>query len=241
MEKEEPHVERRYRGVMEPAGLTCYSVVIGESDLYICTRGDLSRRARESLAAQRADLESYLEKHLPFGTSFRPIPVDSEAPEIAADMARAAGEFDVGPMASVAGAIAQHVGTDLLEHSDSVIVENGGDIFVAGGGARKIRLFAGGDSPAIDIIVTDTPRGIGVCTSSATVGPSVSLGQADAVTVLGPTATDADAAATAIGNIVLSAEDIQGALEWASGFEDVHGVVIVADGAVGAWGDVELA
>jgi ApbE superfamily uncharacterized protein (UPF0280 family) len=233
-------MERAYRWVMEPAGLTCYQVVIGESDLYVCTRGDLKDKAGQSLDSHRGELESYLEKHFSFGTSFRPVPAAGEAPGMLREMARAAQIFDVGPMASVAGAIAQYVGTDMLKHSPEVIVENGGDIFLAGGGKRRVRIFAGASSPAVHVTIVDTVDGVGLCTSSATVGPSVSLGEADAVTVLAGTATVADAAASAIGNIVQCADDIQRALEKASGYPEILGAVIVAAGSVGAWGAVEL-
>jgi len=93
----------------------------------------------------------------------------------------------------------------------------------------------------VDIIIEDRPGGVGLCTSSAKVGPSVSLGEADAVTVLSPTATLADAAATAIGNRVVSQEDISGALEMATGYDEVLGVVVIAGGSVGVWGEIEVA
>ena len=236
----EQYEAREYRAVMEPGGLTCCSVVLGESDLYVCTRRDASARATESLAAHREELESYLAKHLDYGTSFRPVPVDRRAPAIVRSMAEAAELFDVGPMAAVAGAIAQFVGTDLLEVSSEVIVENGGDIFLAGGGERNVRIFSGAGFPPFDILVEDTPQGIGLCTSSATVGPSISLGAADAVTVLATTATLADAAATAIGNRVLRQGDIEKGLESASEMDGVHGAVIVLQGSIGAWGELQL-
>ncbi|HEY5494370.1 MAG TPA: UPF0280 family protein [Candidatus Anoxymicrobiaceae bacterium] len=233
--------ERAYRAVMEPQGLRCFCLKIGESDLYVCTAGDTLEVARASLERHRAELESYLASHSTFGTSFKPVPAASGAPEIVADMAAAGEAFGVGPMASVAGAIAQWVGSDLLAGSSEVIVENGGDIFLAGGGRRRIRIFAGADSRDVDIIVQDSAGGIGVCTSSATVGPSVSFGAADAVTVIAPTATIADAAATAIGNVVLRPRDIEAGLEMASSFEDVDGAVIMLQGSMGAWGKVEIA
>jgi ApbE superfamily uncharacterized protein (UPF0280 family) len=240
MSNEGSNIERAYRGVMEPAGLTCYEVAIGESDLYVCTRGDHADEARQSLTSHRSELESYLEKHLSFGTSFRPVPASGDAPEIVCEMIAAAEVFDVGPMASVAGAIAQYVGADLLEHCPEVIVENGGDIFLAGGGKRQVRIFAGASSPPVHVTVKDSANGVGLCTSSATVGPSISLGEADAVTVLAGTATTADAAASAIGNMVRSADDIEGALEKASGYSQILGVVIVVGGSIGAWGSLEL-
>lgn len=237
---DEPYVERVYRAVMEPEGLTCYSVVQGESDLYVCTTGDLSAEAAESLEEHRGHLEAYLRAHFDFGTSFRPIPVDSEAPAIVKEMADAAAAFDVGPMASVAGAVAQFVGTDLLRGSSEVIVENGGDIFLAGGGTRAVRIFAGARSAGVDISFEDAPGGVGLCTSSATVGPSVSLGAADAVTVLARTATIADAAATAIGNRVVRPENIEEGLGMGREAEDVYGVVILLQGSVGIWGNLQM-
>ena len=225
---------------MEPEGLNCYRVAIGESDLYVCTVGDLKARARESLAARRGELEGYLAKHPYFGMSFQPVPTAGDAPDIVKDMARASERFNVGPMASVAGAIAQYVGRDLLELSGQVIVENGGDLFLAGGRARTVRVFSGGGVPAVDVKVEDLPEGLGLCTSSATVGPSVSLGGADAVTILAPTATLADAAASALGNMVHSPEQIEEVLEKASALPQVLGIVVAIGGSVGIWGNLEV-
>lgn len=235
MSGEDRYVERAYRAVARPVGLTCYGVVIGESDLWVCTRGDLSALARRSLAGHRAGLEAYLGVHPAFGTSFRPVPAAGEAPAMVSDMARAAEAFGVGPMAAVAGAVAQHVGMDLLERSAEVIVENGGDLFLAGGGERAVRVFGGAGAPSFDVRVEAPAEGVGLCTSSAKVGPSVSLGRAEAVTVLARTATLADAAATAIGNRVRGADDIAGALAAAESHPDVMGAAVVAGGSVGVW------
>jgi ApbE superfamily uncharacterized protein (UPF0280 family) len=238
---DEPYIERVYRAVMVPAGLNCYSLVIGESDLYVCTEGDTAARALESLARHRAALEEYQAKHVSFGTSFKPVPAASDAPDIVVDMTAAAESCDVGPMASVAGAIAQYVGTDLLAASRRVIVENGGDVFLAGEYPNLRRPSAGAGSPPVDILVEDTQEGVGLCTSSATVGPSVSLGATDAVSVLATTATLADAVATAIGNMVLCPGDIGKGLERASSIDGVRGAVIMLQGSMGAWGRVEIA
>src|SRR5450759_3348809 len=201
---DEPYSERIYRAVIEPAGLSCYSVVIGESDLYICTQKNHSAEAGESLMRHRAGLEEYLARHLTFATSFKTV------------------------------AVAQFVGTDLLGLSGRVIVENGGDLFLAGGGPTKVRIFAGAGSPGVDVLVEDAPEGVGLCTSSATVGPSISLGAADAVTVLARTATLADAAATAIGNVVLVPDDIENGLQMASRLDGVSGEVVLLQGSMGA-------
>lgn len=240
MDSVEPYIERRYRGVMEPAGLTCYRVVESESDLYVCTLGDLGAIAARSLSSHRAGLERYLTAHPSFGASFTPVPAASGAPGIVSEMAEAAERFGVGPMAAVAGAFADHVGRDLLVTSEEVIVENGGDLFLAGGKKRRVRVFAGEGRPTLHLMVEDTPEGVGLCTSSAGVGPSVSLGIADAVTVLADTAALADAAATALANRVRSAGDVGRVLEMASGFPGVRGVVVMAGEVLGARGGLEI-
>jgi uncharacterized protein len=232
---------RGYRAEVTPTGLDCYRVALGESDLYVCTLGRLEEEAAISLATHRKELEEYLKAHVSFGTSFRPVPAAGDPPAIVIDMAAVAEFYDVGPMASVAGAVAQFVGMDLLESSGEVIVENGGDLFLAGTGTRNVRVFAGQDAPEVNLKLQCRPGGAGLCTSSASIGPSVSLGNTEAVTVLAGTATLADAAASAIGNRVLGPDDIPGALEFAKGLESVEGVLVIAGGSVGIVGDLELA
>jgi ApbE superfamily uncharacterized protein (UPF0280 family) len=155
----------------------------------------------------------------------------------AADLAR------VGPMAAVAGAIAHFVGHELLRYSDQIIVENGGDVFMKSIKTLKVSIFAG-TSPlsnrvAIKVHPEKTP--LGACTSSGTVGHSLSFGRADAVTVLSRSTALADAVATSIGNIVKGKQDIGRGVDHARKTRGVSGVIIIVDDRLGSWGDIELA
>jgi len=237
---ESTYISREYRKIISPKGLICYRVSIRESDLYVCTKSDLRDLAFHSLERYRTDLEIYIETHPNFALSFKPLPATASAPSIVLEMTRAAERFDVGPMACVAGAIADFVGRDLLDESDEVIVENGGDIFSAGEKERTVRVFAGRANPLFHLNIADTKSGVGICTSSASVGPSVSLGIADAVTVVADTGALADAAATFLGNMIHSAEDIQKALEKSSEYPEIRAVVIVAGEKIGIRGEVQL-
>jgi len=148
----------------------------------------------------------------------------------------------VGPMAAVAGAIAEAVGSELAALSQEVIVENGGDIYLKSLKQRLIGIYAG-KSPltgrvGLEIEGEDTP--LGICTSSGTVGHSLSYGQADAVIVLSPSTVLADAAATAIGNRILKSEDIPGGIEFARSIGGLKGIVIILGEQVGVWGKVKL-
>ena len=233
---------RTYRHSIKDTGLVSFTAVVKETDLYIRAHSDLTREALAAINEYRLPLEDYIRRHPLFLHSLEPVEVEPDAPPIVKLMAAAALQANVGPMAAVAGAFAELVGGKLLEHSPEVIVENGGDIFIKTDRKRIIGIYAG-DSPlsdklGIEVEPVKTPQGI--CTSSGTVGPSLSLGLADAVVVLSRSAALADAAATAIGNRVKSADDITSALEHGQKITGVTGIVIIVGEKLGAWGDVEL-
>jgi len=157
-------------------------------------------------------------------------------------MVEAGKKAGVGPMASVAGAIAEFVGRELLAFSPEIIVENGGDIYLKSLTDRIVGVYAG-KSPftgkiGLEIKAKDTP--LGICTSSGTVGHSLSFGKADAVIVLSKSTILADAAATAIGNRVSESDDITGAIEFAEGIKGLKGLVIIKDDNIGLWGKVKI-
>jgi ApbE superfamily uncharacterized protein (UPF0280 family) len=233
---------RTYRRAVAPEGLVTFQVVVRETDLAISARRDLSTEAAQLVAEARADLESFISAYPRFAESFVPFEVPRDAPAIVSAMARAAKAAGVGPMAAVAGAMAEHVARGLAVHSDEVIVENGGDIFIVGATPRIVALYAGVEAgPArVGIAVTPEMLPCAVCTSSATVGPSVSLGSADAACVIASSGAVADAVASALGNRVHSGGDIERAMEAVRGVTGVLGCVVVIDGALGAWGAARL-
>jgi len=233
--------QRTYRRSMEPSGLTCFGVRARESDLYVCAERDLSDEAEDLLLRVRWDLESYVAKHPRFAESYVPVQVEVDAPAIVQQMARAAWRANVGPMAAVAGAVAEYVARGLAEYSGNVIVENGGDVYLVGDRERVVALWA--DQPGVDLIGLRIPAGmqpVAVCTSSAKVGPSLSFGSADAVTAIAHDGALADAVVTALANTVHSAEDIPRAVEAAQLVPGVFGVLATVEGHVGAWGNIHL-
>lgn len=234
---------RTYRHWVSDRGLVAFSVVVRETDLLIRARRDLTAEALQATKKLRSDLEQYIIANPHFQVSLEPLQVGKDAPPLVKDMAAAAERAGVGPMAAVAGAIAEAVGTELLRFSDEVIVENGGDIFIKSSEERLIGLYAGGSSltgkVAFAIQPGETP--LGICTSSGTVGHSLSFGKADAVVAFASSASLADAAATAIGNRVNTASDIQQALQFAQTIVGLRGVAIVKDDHLGLHGQIKLA
>ena len=233
---------RLYRRWVEGDDLVSFIVVIRETDLYIRAKENLRSKAIKRTQKYRTQIETYISYHPEFLTSFAPISVAEQAPEIIKNMADAGKAANTGPMAAVAGAIAEAVGHDLLVYSPEIIVENGGDIFLKTVKKRTIGIYAGesclSGKLALEILPEDTP--LGICTSSGTVGRSVSFGKADAITVLSPSTSLADAVATATGNLVKEADDIDEAIDFARRIPGVTGIMIIVGDKMGLWGKLRV-
>ena len=240
--KEDNYHPRNYRHWIDGTDLVSFHVTIKETDLYIRAASDLHRKALRIAQKYRYQIEGYIKKSSTFISSLEPVPMPEYAPDIVKEMIKAGSASGVGPMAAVAGAIAEAVGKELMTYSPEVIVENGGDIFLKIMQKRTVGIFAG-NSPltgklGIEIEAEDTP--LGICTSSGTVGHSLSYGKADAVVILSTSTALADAAATAIGNIVKDDADINKAIEFGRTINGLKGLVIIKDDKTGAWGEVKL-
>lgn len=191
------------------------------------------------IVRQRRILEGYIARHPEFRMSLEPLELPGDAPEVAQRMARAARRVGVGPMAAVAGAMAQCAAEAALKAgAREVIVENGGDIYLQAAGPLVIGLDTGasrlGGRLAFSLSAHETP--ISICSSSGKMGHSMSLGQCDLATVVARDAALADAAATEAANLVKTADDVNSALERIVGIEGIDGVLIVKDDRVGLAG-----
>lgn len=234
--------ERKYRNLIEGKDLISFQVKEAESDLYIRANQELSFYAQQMVSNFRKQIENYIYSYPLFKSTLLPYPQDKKAPEIIKSMIHATALCGVGPMASVAGAIAEFVGKELLNYSSEVIVENGGDIFIKSNRLRKVSIFAGSSpfSQRIILKIGTQENYIGVCTSSGKVGPSLSFGKADAVTVISDSVLLADAAATAVGNMIITWKDIEQGLIYAQKIKDVKGAVIIKNDKIGLWGDINF-
>ena len=235
--------EKVYRKLIKASGLARFEVIEKETDLLILANKDLYKQALASVRKIRKEIKEYSESHPRFAKAFTPQRAALNAPPIVKEMAKAGREAKVGPMAAVAGAIAEHVAKDLFRHSKEVIVENGGDIYLKIARPRKIGVFAG-KSPfteklSIELSPEDTP--LSICTSAGTLGHSFSFGKADAVVVTAKSGAIADATATAIGNRVKTADDIEKGLNFAKKIKGIKGVLIIKDDQLGAYGSIKLA
>lgn len=242
--KQRVYQERLYRKSLNLPDLVNFEIKIEETDLFICADKDLTAEVRPLLLKYRSQIKEYIKTDPAFLTSLRPIDIKPGAPSIVSGMAYTSRCAGVGPMAAVAGAIAEYIGLDLLAYTKELIIENGGDIFIKTNRTRVIGLYAGEESVfsnrlSIRIKPDQTP--LGVATSSGTVGHSLSFGMADSVTILSKSALLADAAATAVCNMVKEDTDVNRAVEFAKSIDGVSGVLIAIRDTLGVWGDVNLA
>jgi ApbE superfamily uncharacterized protein (UPF0280 family) len=234
---------RFYRSRQRAVEWVGFEVKYRETDLWIRAGRRLEKEAMDAVLDCRHQLESYISQSPKFLTSLTPLPDDPTAPPLVRCMLDAAARAGVGPMASVAGAIAQRVGQALKPLTESIIIENGGDCYLDVDEDIRVGVYAGPKSPFHDRLALKFPKErfpLGICTSSGTIGHSLSFGKADAVAVVSRNAALADAAATALGNMVRAPSDIEMALERAAQMQGIEGALILIGDKMGAWGDLEL-
>ena len=234
--------ERTYRNFVDTGKLTTFQVVVQETDLLVHADRKLVAETRELVLEQRGYVEAYIKAFPDFMTTMTPWRPTGPAAKIISDMIRAGTKAGVGPMAAIAGAIAENVGWGLLKSTDRIIVENGGDIFIKTSGPVTVGLFAGSSplSMQIGISLNCENKPKAVCTSSGTLGHSLSFGKADAVCVVADSCPLADAAATSIGNLIKSEADINSAISAARKIAEIEGVLIIAGDKMGVWGDIKI-
>jgi len=236
------HRKRSYRERVKAAGLFSFQVAVKETDLWVSAGRELQQETRDLILDARYQLESYISTHPRFLSAMSPVDEDPTAPPLVKVMIDAVKPVGVGPMASVAGAIAEFVGRGLLDLTDDVIVENGGDIFLKIRRDTTVSIFAG-ESPLSHKIGIRIPEGrmpLGVCTSSGTVGHSYSMGVADAGCILASSAAFADGAATALCNRIRGKKDLARIAEWAESIPGILGCLVILGERMAVWGDVEL-
>ncbi len=232
---------RDYGSDKESNGVA-FKASIETTDLYIRAEKNLEEEALLAIGKAREILNGYIGDNPEFATSLTPLPLSEEGPQLVKAMLRAGVGAGTGPMAAVAGSVAGYVGRALRKHSRWVIVENGGDIYIDTGKETLVGLWAG-TSPfsgkvGIRVDASNTP--VGVCTSSGTVGPSLSYGKADAACALSHDIELADAVATAMGNRIKAPADLESAVEWALSINGIFGALAVIGEKMACRGELEI-
>lgn len=192
----------------------------------------------------RNTLDDYIGRFPELKKTLNPFnPKPDAIPEVQ-EMAAMAAKAGVGPMATVAGLFAREVGEEITRNFpvEEIVVENGGDLYICLREDLLLSVVAGRSplSGKIGVVIPACKTPLGVCTSAGTVGPSLSYGKADAVMVACKSATLSDALATALGNKVKSARDIDSVLKMSEHYPEILSVVIICEGKIGIRGTFEV-
>jgi len=207
----------------------------------ITDRQEAIATAIASIQRNRRALENYIKHNSLFLYSLEPVAAPAE-PLVARLMAEAAEEANVGPMAAVAGVLADLAVKDMIAAGCRVGgVEDGGEVSAVSDEPIDVALAAG-DAPLskrFGFRLKEFP--VGVATSSGRFSHALSFGDAEAATVFCKNAGLADAAATAVCNMV-KGEDceaaVQRGIDKALSIEGVEGVLILYKGFTGTAGKI---
>ena len=209
---------------------TCATIVCDES---------LLRTAQEAIFEARAIIESKVEEDPFFGITYDPMPPDSSDHPLIQRMCQASVIAGVGPMAGVAGAVAEFaVGRLVDAGAEEAVVENGGDIAIYSPKGRPVGIFA--DHPVFRDLAFDVTADnvLGIYSSSRKIGPSVSLGESNISTVVSDNVVLADCCATALGNMVTGEENLAESCERIGSLEGVRGCMSCCGGKIAVYGDL---
>lgn len=233
--------KRFYRSIIQGADYEKFEVNVEETNLLVIAKRNLEKQIQEEVIRQREILKNFIKENPEFLFSFSPIIVESKH-EIIKLMSKSSVYTKTGPMASVAGAIAEIIGRKFLNLSEELIIENGGDIFLKANRDIIVGIYAGNSpySMKIGIKLKKRETPYGVATSSGTVGHSISFGDADAVTIVSFSSAFSDGSATYFGNLIKGKIDKELILKELRNFPFIEGVVIIRKKEIFLWGNIEI-
>lgn len=231
-----------YRSKVKSRERYNWRVVYKYSDLLISSNKNIGGRIEEPLKEIYKLLESCMKRDPSFVNSLSPVKAKPYFPRIVKKMCEKATIFNVGPMATVAGAVCEYLAENLLNYCSRLIIENGGDVYIKTNRDINAAIYLKnkylGDEIRLIIRAKNTPCGL--CSSSGSFGHSLSLGKSDLVTALARSVISADGAATAIANSISSSADIQSSIDYYKDLDNLTGILVVKDNRIGLWGDIEL-
>ena len=240
---------RTYREHFREGRWTNFIVKYKDSDLWIGVdkasyQPEMPQFCNNLLQELRKAMETYLHKDPCYLTSLVPYKAKPDAPEIFQKMSEVSRQTHIGPMSAVAGAVAEHMVRSLKGEFGikEAIVENGGDIYADIIEDMDVSVFTGNSplSEKVGLHITASQAPLGICTSSGTVGPSLSFGKADAVMIICQDVLLADSYATAFANFVRKAEDINPVLERIGKIKEIIAALLIKDDKMGVIGKFEL-
>ena len=215
---------------------------VGQTALAIVCDDSFLGVVKDAVFEARGIIESKISEDPFFGITFDPYPPSDDDDPLIRRMCQSSERANVGPMAGVAGAVAEYAVSAAVEKGcGHIIVENGGDIAMFTDAKTHIGLFAG-EKGFEDLAMEVGPTGriYGICSSSGKIGPSVSFGSSGICTVFSKDTVLADCCATALGNLIVAGtkDELAHSSEEICSIEGVDGCICVCNGSMSICGDV---
>ena len=214
---------------------------IGETAVTVAADEEYIGHATDAIVRTRRDIARQISDDPFFLTTFEPYDCPRTACETVQRMCEAAASAGVGPMATVAGTVAQHALEAMVEEGCTHCwVDNGGDIALLLDRPVTVEVFCDlTSSDAVGLELTPSGDPLGVCASSGRLGHSVSLGDADIAVAQCDSAILADALATAIGNSVSTEDDLGRCFGRFRDLQGFRGALVLRDGSAGMFGSID--
>ena len=231
-----------YRKKTKGEGKYNWRVIYKYSDIVVSCDRDIRVELEKLIKDFYRIIESFIKLNPSFQKSLSPVTARPGYPPIIGEMCKRALVFNVGPMATVAGAVCDYIAGNLTLPISHLVIENGGDLYIKSKKDVDIGIYVKNkhfkDKINLKIKAAQTPCGL--CSSSGSFGHSLSLGKSDLVSVLADTATGADGAATSAGNKIDTAGDISKIINIYKDIKEIKGLLIIKDSRIGIWGNIEL-
>lgn len=243
------YVKRTYRDHFRTDRWTYFVAGYKETDLCIGVdkaswQSEMVAFAEQFIRELRTETDAWIATDPGYAKALVPYPVPADAPPILREMSAVAEISGIGPMSAVAGAFALKTGEALKARFGvkEVMVENGGDIYADISEDIDTSVFAGASplSEKVGLHIEAACSPLGICTSSGTVGPSLSFGKADAVMIICKNVLLADTYATAFANLIRTADDVQPCIEAIRQKEDILAAIAVKEDKIGVCGTFGL-
>jgi len=206
----------------------------------VSSDADLEKECRENLPRIYGTVEKHVLSDTVFAESLVPVNSDETAHPIIKNMIEAGQKAGTGPMAAVAGTIADALFCSVKTPFNTLIIENGGDIFASSADDMICGLYTGSSFDKFALKIKKTMLPCAISSSSASIGHSLSLGNALLAVVISPSGALSDAFATALANSVHSEDDLENAVNFCAAGKRVTGCAAIINDKIAFAGDIEF-
>ncbi|MEA2082111.1 MAG: UPF0280 family protein [Elusimicrobiota bacterium] len=206
----------------------------------VSSDADVEKECRKNLPLIYDGIEKHVENNVVFAQSLVPVTADETAPLIIKNMIKAGGKAGTGPMAAVAGAIAETLFRSVKTPFNTLIIENGGDIFASSDKDLICGLYSRSSFDKFALKIKRSLMPCAISSSSAVIGHSLSFGNALLAVVLSPSGALSDAFATSLANNVQSEEELENAVNFCAAGKRVTGCAAIINEKIAFAGDMEF-